>query len=162
MQPILANAAIPVFFPQPLFMLVVLVPVCAIEAFVLRRSFPVSYGQVFNANLISTLCGIPIAYLSIIIFDILLMRDDRSWWSVGLTSRVISHDLHHWWILPSAMFAVLIPCFLLSIYLEGLYLRPRVTSISGKTLWFAVTKANCYSYLALLAIDCLWFKAKIS
>jgi hypothetical protein len=162
MTPMLANVAVPVFFPQPLLMLLALIPIVAVETLSLRRQFAVSYREVLTANVLSTLCGLPVAFLAIVLFDVALSGGDSSWWQVGLSSRIISHDLHHWWILPLAMLSVIVPCFALSVFLEGRYLGRETTRVRGRALWFAVIRAHCYSYLVLLALDCLWFTAKIA
>jgi hypothetical protein len=65
MIPILANVTVPILFPQPLLMLVALLPIVVVETLALRRRLGVDYRQVFAANLVSTLFGIPLAFLNI-------------------------------------------------------------------------------------------------
>jgi len=155
------NVAVPFLFPQPLLMLVALIPVVGVEMLTLRTRISVTFSQVFVANLMSTLVGLPLAFLSILGFNMLLTWHAGPWWTVGLTSHIPIDDFNAWWILTSAMVAVLVPCFVLSVYLEGYYLRSRTSAPAGRPFWFAVVRAHCYSYLVLLALDCLWIAIKI-
>jgi len=60
------------------------------------------------------------------------------------------------------LFAALVPCFALSVFLEGNYLRRRVRDVNERSFWFAVMRAHCYSYLALLVLYCSWISFRIS
>ncbi len=146
---LLANVAVPLFFPQPLLALLALMPIIAIETLLLRRRTSVSWRDVSVANVCSTIVGIPLALVSVMVlgsmFEVFL---DKNY------SR-LSDVLF-------VLLAVTVPCFALSVYLEGSYLRSRVIGLSGRSFWFTVTKAHCYSYLALLVIYCLWISAEIS
>jgi len=63
----LANGVIPAFFPHSLATLLCLVAIAAIEGWFVRRhlhlSFATSYRHSFWANFMSTIAGIPIAWL---------------------------------------------------------------------------------------------------
>ena len=161
MSLMLANAAIPVFFPQPLLMLAALVPIVVVEGFLLKRTLGVSYREVLAANVLSTACGIPLAFLAILCLDAGLTRGENGWLQLGFSSSILSRGLQHWWILPLAILAVALPCFALSVFVEGRYFRRRVRPVDTRILWAAVVRANGYSYAVLLAIDCLWLRAQV-
>ena len=92
--------------------------------------------------------GIPLAIVCGLILDfssnIRLSQNDVSLLDVALV-----------------MFAIIAPCFALSVYLEGQYLRTRLSGVSGRPFWFAVTRAHCHSYLLLLTLYCSWLAAQL-
>ncbi len=59
------------------------------------------------------------------------------------------------------VFVVAVPCFALSVLIEGNCLQRRAKNVSARTFWSAVIKANSYSYLLLLFLDCVWLRAKL-
>jgi hypothetical protein len=162
MTSILANVAVPMFFPQPLLMLAALVPVILVESMSLRRPLAVGFREVCQANALSTLAGLPMACLGIVGFNVLLTGADGEWARMGLAWRIISDDLHNWWILPLAMTAIVLPCFVLSVVIEGRFLARNPAIKSRPGFWRAVVRAHVFSYLMLLALDCLWFTFKLS
>lgn len=161
MTPTLANVAVPIFFPHPLFMLLALLPIAWVETSVLRRPVGATFRQVFEANVMSTLCGLPIAYASLVLFGAALSGGDPYFRAVGFSSRIVSEVSHHGWFLPLAMEAVILPCFALSVILEGRRLKHHCPPANNRTFWKAILRAHCFSYLLLLAVDCLWFSHKI-
>jgi hypothetical protein len=145
----LANVAVPLFFLQPVLALLALMPIIAIEAFLLHRQAIVTWRDVSLANVFSTIAGIPLAFVSVgvlgFVFQVFLDKNYARLPDVVLV-----------------LLAVTVPCFALSVCLEGWYLRSRVTGLSGPSFWFAVTKAHCYSYLVLLGVYCIWIAARTS
>jgi hypothetical protein len=145
---LLGNVAVPLFFPQPFLTLLALIPVIALETLLLRQQTSVSWRDVCVANLFSTILGIPLA----VIFAIVLGSGFRVFLDKNY-SRLSDVVL--------VLLTVIAPCFALSVYLEGHYLRSRVTGLSGRSFWLAVMKAHFYSYLTLLVIYCSWITIKI-
>jgi hypothetical protein len=147
--PLLANVAVPLFFPQPLLALVVLIPIIAIEKLMLCQQTEVRWRDVSVANIFSTILGIPLGIGSVMLlgfgFNVVLDKD---------YSRLSDVIL--------VLLAAIIPCFALSVYVEGSYLRPRAVGLSGRSFWFAIMRVHCFSYLALLLCYCLWISTKIS
>lgn len=161
LAPILANVAVPMLFPQPWLMLLALVPVVGVEFAILRRRLPIRLGHVLAANLVSTLCGLPVAWCSLGVFGMVLRQDDPEWGRLGWSGHVATHALHNFWILPAAMLSVVIPCFLLSVSIEGWILAWRLKVSGWTALWGPLVRAHVFSYLLLLALDCLWFWLKL-
>lgn len=151
-----ANIAIPVLFPQPLLMIIALIPVVVVETLALRSQFKFTALQIFKANLISTLWGLPLALISIAIFNFASTRGE-----VAFPFSIMSDEFHHAFIFPLAIAAVIIPCFILSIWIEGRYLSRRIGTVADRTFWSNVIRAHCYSYLVLLALDLLWLRFRI-
>jgi len=149
MTTILANVGVPLFFPQPLLALVALLPIVGIEALILRRKGKVRLGDVFIANVFSAIWGVPLAFISVMLLGystgVALDRNYSTLSDVGLV-----------------MVALVVPCWALSVYLEGWYLRPRVSGLEGRSFWLVVARAQCYSYLVLLMVYCLWIMFQLS
>jgi len=151
MSLLLANVAVPIFFPHPLVAVGALIPVVGLEALMLRKRVSVKLYQVFAANLLSALWGVPLAFICIFLlgagFELFIDAND------GSLLRVLLVFL-----------GVVLPCFVLSVLLEGRYLQTRTSGsgrASDRTFWFAVIRAHCYSYLLLLGLDCLWIRMKL-
>jgi hypothetical protein len=142
-----ANVAVPIFFPQPLLALIALLPVVAVETLILRRA-RIRVREILIANVWSGIWGVPLAFVCVAILGsgFNMMLDKNS----GDILNVLA-----------VLLALIVPCCVLSIFLEGHYLRTRVNGISGKSFWSAITKAHCYSYLVLLAVYCVWLTIQI-
>jgi hypothetical protein len=135
-----ANVAVPIVFPDPLVGLLVLVPIVVIETLVLGRPLGLQVGAVFVANLCSSILGWLLC-------------------AVALTTHM-SLSVSQGHITPvdvQVMWArVLVPCFILSVLLEGAYLRRRATGAPRRAFWFAIIKAHFFSYLFLIGFECLF------
>ena len=147
MKAILANVAVPMFFPQPLLALIALLPIVGVETAILRRAGKVSVRDVFIANVFSAIWGVPLAFISVMVLGY------SSGMALGDNTRLLDIGL--------VMLVLIVPCLILSVYLEGWYLRPRVSGMSGRPFWFAVARAQCYSYLVLLVVYCLWITIQL-
>lgn len=160
-KPSFANAGIPliaVFLP-PLWLALPLVIV--VEAIVLGRSLDVSFWRAMPSvaigNIASTIAGIPLFWIVVVLMQVLLP-------SVGVPFPAIAwlipyeHDL--WWMLPAALIVFAVPCFLLSIAIEAPINRLGLSSLRSKLVWRATLVSNAYSYawLALLIGVLLAFK----
>jgi hypothetical protein len=161
MTPLFGNVAVPVLFPQPLLALAVLVPIVGIEGLELRRKFDVTYGRVLEANLLSTIIGIPIALLWIGLCNWVINDNTGGWGTTGLISRASLTDLDAMWVLSALVTGAMVPCFALSVLIEGSYLRARLGIPADRPFWYGVIRAHCYSYAVLLGANLLWFAAKI-
>ena len=151
MSVIVANVAVPVLFPHPLVAVAALVPVVGLEALMLRKRVGVTLSQAFTANLLSALWGVPVAFACIFVlgagFELFIDAND------GSLLRVLLVFL-----------GVVLPCFVLSVLLEGWYLQRRAdgdSRVSDRAFWFAVVRAHCYSYLLPLSLDCLRIRMKL-
>ena len=144
----LANVAVPIFFPHPLVALLALLPVVGTEYAVLCRRVGVGPRRVFAANLVSALLGVPVAIFCLFIlgagFDVYL-----SLHNISLTSVLL------------VALGVVLPCFALSVLVEGSYLRRHVSVGNSRAFWYAIIKAHYYSYMVLIFLDCLWLSAKL-
>jgi hypothetical protein len=145
---ILANVATPLLFPQPLLACLALVPIIIIETCLLRQAGSFRWRDVSVANILSTIVGVPVAFFCMVVlgfgFGIIV---DQVYATLGAVVLFLA--------------AVILPCFALSVYLEGSYLRRRARGLNGRAYWYAITRAHCYSYLGLLLIYCLWISRQL-
>jgi len=92
----LANSAVPIFFPHPLVALLALLPVVAVESVILRR-LGLRVRQVFVANFFSAILG---GFLAILCLAVL-----------GETFNIfISKDGTPFWVVLVVVVAVAVPC----------------------------------------------------
>jgi hypothetical protein len=140
MTSMFANVAVPIFFPQPTAGLLMLVPVVVIETLSLRRPLGLQFGAVFVANLCSAILGWVLCGVAL-----------TNYMSVSVSrGHIMVVDVLVMWA------RVLVPCFVLSVLLEGAYLRRRASGAPRRAFWFAITKAHFYSYLFLIGFQCLF------
>jgi hypothetical protein len=147
MSNVLANAAIPIFFPHPIMALLALIPIVWVESMVLKQRFELQRAHVLVANIISTVLGAGFALVCVIFlgaFNMFLTRD-------GTTLSAL---------LMMLAFVVL-PCFVLSIIVEGAYLRSYADPDESRPFWRTIIKAHIYSYLVLIGLDCAWITFKV-
>src|SRR5438477_1307497 len=136
--PLLADMGIPMIFGQWLLMTVALLPVIAIETFVVRRSIELptrrALGGVAAANALSTLIGVPIAWIAAlgIEFSLLFPLDSAAihwhWQQDSPFFYIINLVLGAAWLGPLdeksgwmalvAAAVLLIPCFFASVLIE--------------------------------------------
>ena len=172
---ILANAGLPMLMVGLPFMILLLIPIVAIEATWYRRFLAVSWREAWagswKANLWSTFAGIPITWLSLVILEFVLMA------SVGISSDskllaesyVVSYFyflMTSPWLIPvrdgfglviiGAMMVLLLPAYLVSYLGETRVLQKRWPTIDRhkirRNCWFA--HMVTYGLLFLLA----WFR----
>ena len=68
MSLVLANVAVPMFFPHPFVAALALLPVVGLETLMLRKRVGATLYQVFTANLLSALWGVPLALVCVFVF----------------------------------------------------------------------------------------------
>lgn len=139
-----ANVGIPIVSIGLPFMLANFIFVVLIEVFVIGKihgnlKLVPTIKQVFIANFITTVIGYPV----VAIFEAMSML----------------FGLQLGWLLPfqnlsemnlyvsTIMFFTLVPCYFLSVWLEGLYLR---RYLSNDISWKSIYLANLASYLFLI------------
>jgi hypothetical protein len=126
MTSMLGNAAIMWLFPHPIMGLLALVVVVVIEAPILQRRLGLAADHVFIANALSAILGWA---LCIVALDTSL--------SFYLPRGAMPADM--------LLLMVVAPCFILSVLLEGAYLRRRAKGAERRAFWSAIIKAHFYS-----------------
>lgn len=160
-----ADAGLPMIVLTFPAMLVALIPIVVIEGVIYRRSFDVNYksalGASFVSNLVSTIVGVPFAWL--LLFGVEMLTTQGA--ALGLDSLLkkiiavtlqaawlIPYENDLYWMIPVAAMVGFIPAFFISVYLERWIVRKFFRSIDkiklNKTVWRANIKS--YVYLSVL------------
>jgi len=175
--PLLANMGIPMLFVQWWLMTCALIPVVIIETLVVRRkiAMPLSRtaGGVAAANILSTVIGVPIAWLIALVLGLgvlvpITYGAERLHWQLdsplfqmfGFIESaawiVPSSPAQSAWMIPLAAALLLIPCFFASVIIERWVCRHIWKSIETSAIREVIYCANLYSYAALFVLGCLW------
>jgi hypothetical protein len=178
-----ADAGIPMLpFAYPVILLFLL-PVIGIEALYLRIKLHTAWGEtlkgVAKANLITMVLGFPLAWILLFGLEMLFWYGlysagiqgqlGRIQWNPHLTEiiQVILsapwlNPIEKRWAIPLAFVALLVPSFLVSAWLEALFInRGDWVGFNGKCSR-AIWQANIISYLflAIMGSVSLWIFIK--
>jgi hypothetical protein len=173
---ILADIGIPMIFVQWPLMLGALIPVVIVEALLIRRWVPLSYRDAFvgttKANLLSTLAGIPLAWLAMFVVEISVMfpvafAADKWHWNLNSPFFQIVGFLlgiawlgpggdEGYWLVPLAAALLLIPSFYVSVWLECFVCLRAWPGSEAVLVRRGVYRANMASYFLLFVLACGW------
>lgn len=157
-------------------MLCALVPVILVEALLIRRWLPLSYKDAFwgttVANLASTIVGVPLAWLFMFVMELGILfpmsvvadhwhwkMDSPAWQVLGFIVSVAwlgPAEKHLYWMIPTALALLLIPSFIVSVWIERRISRSFWQWLDVETVRRAVLKANVASYGILFLLACGW------
>ena len=157
-----ANMGVPIVCVAVPTMLLALLPISAVEALVywkgLGRAFKDAFWGALVANIWSTLVGVPIVWLPLVVGQ-LAVGGGRAWGMDTPEQRLeavtlqaawlIPYRDHIGWMIPAASIAVLLPFYLGSIVIEYLVLAGRWRTLGRKQLFLSVAAANAISYIGL-------------
>jgi len=167
----LANVGLPMIFWQMPVAAIALLPVVVLESLIavliLKQPFRPVLLRVFAANALSTFVGIPIAWVVMFIFNILLNTIDprrhgydTPWDAFESLIRqaawLFPSDGHMFWLIPAATLVLLLPYFLVSIFIERWLLRRTFPDIEPYRLNLAAWLTNAASYGGLAALTAYW------
>ncbi len=170
MTPVLANMGVPMIFPQAFLMSIAFLPVVLIEAVLVRKAMALSLRTALKdvaiANLWTTLLGVPVAWLSMLLIELFsttggtaLGMDTpiKMLTSVTLQAAwLVPYEDHLFWMIPAAATALLIPCFIASLGIECWVLARRWSDRGRAAVFSAVLRANVWSYIFLFSAGSLW------
>jgi hypothetical protein len=164
-----ANTGIPIIaiiFPLSW---ILLIPIIVIEWFVMMKYYPflrkshVLYVSIIT-NITSTLVGIPLAWGLMLLIELIFLPLEtffpsnlNKFWQYFLnvtlgSAWLMPYEDQLYWMIPTALIILLIPCFIISCWLESFVaskiLKGAENNISLSKL--AVYRANLASYLFLL------------
>ena len=180
-----ANAGLPILAILWPLSLPAFFPVVFLESYVLNKNLALGYKKSFvvsiKANVLSTIIGLPLAWIACLIIEVLLMSffvevaGAKSYPPSSL--EALPESIHNildviltfpWlgpgpgghWIIPLATSIMLIPCFFVSYWMElfyiemELYIDKKLPDFHKENVKSAVWRANLYSY-GLLFIACV-------
>jgi hypothetical protein len=146
-------------FPQMVLMGFALIPVVLIETLAMRKvvgfTFPKTAGGASLANLCSTLLGVPLAWA--FMFVVLLVTNGGHGLEAGTFTRYIASvtlqaawlapdEENLGWMIPCASTVLLLPCFVVSVFLERAVLAKLWAEKDRKLVYAAALRANVWSY----------------
>lgn len=173
----LADVGIPMISVQWPLMIGALIPVIIVEALLMRRSVQLSYREAFigvtKANLLSTLAGVPLAWLAMFAVEVVVMLPvgllaDKWHWRFfdSPFSQVIGFVIGMawigpagtagYWLVPLAAGLLLIPSFFVSVWLENKVCRRSWPDVDPTLVRRGVFRANLASYVVLFILACGW------
>ena len=162
-----ADAGVPMLAIAWPGMGVALLPVIALEAFVLLRMLclPARRAILVSAvaNAVSTLLGIPMTWVALVAMQMLTPGGGGTGPDIGtLTGKVfavtvqapwlIPYDSELYWMMPAAALVLLVPFFFASWGIEYLVARRMLRDIGPPAVNKAVFVANLISYVLLALI----------
>ena len=169
MATLLANAGIPMILWQMPVAAMAFVPIVVIESLlaapILKQPLGPVTLRVLAANALSTFVGIPIAWIGMMSVNIATTGGsahgfDTPWnafQSVALqASWLMPYEGHLAWLIPAATLILLIPYFLVSVYVEHAVLRSQFAKVEPGRIARAVWLANVVTYGGLAAYAALW------
>lgn len=172
----LADVGIPMIFIQWPLMVCALIPVVIVEALVIRQWVQLSYRDAFigtvKANLLSTVAGIPLAWVAMFAVELAIMYPvsmaaDKWHWNldspffeivgfvVGMAWLGPVED-GAYWLVPLAVALLLIPSFYVSVWLERFICRRAWPNSDAVAVRRGVYCANLASYFVLFILACGW------
>jgi hypothetical protein len=174
---LLADMGMPMILVEWPLMIVALVPIIVIETVLIRRWMPLPRGKAFLgvglANLLSTLVGVPVSWLSVLLLDGLLgaaLRSAALHYHWQLRGMPLEHVLffflnvawgaglgqYPYWFVPAAAAVLLVPCFYASVWLERWVCAKTWKQIERSQVRRSVFRANLASYALLFIGACSW------
>lgn len=175
-MPLLADIGIPMIFLYWPLMIGALVPVILIEALLIRRWVPLSKRDAFvgigKANLLSTLIGVPLAWLAMLALEYAVMiptglAAERWKWQldspvfqlVGFfisAAWLVPAESYLHWTIPAATAVLLVPCFFVSVLIERRACASSWKSAEPAQVRRGVFAVNLVSYALLFILSCGW------
>jgi hypothetical protein len=165
-----ADVGIPMIFVTLPLMVCALVPVILVEVWVAKPLLGLTYGKSIRvltaANIVSTLVGVPVAWvvmygmelLVFIVGERFLGNGHGPVWKVTevvLGSAWLENTDNLFWAIPVAALTLLIPSFFASWYIEARVVKKMVET-DWPAIRAAVFKANLASYAFLFVAGCGW------
>ncbi len=169
-----------IFVHWPL-MLCALLPVILLEALLMRRWLALSFRDVFvgvgKANVLSTLVGVPLAWLAMFALQLAVMlpfglaAETSKWQPEGPVWEVLGFlfsvawllpaegYLH--WMVPAAVALLLVPCFYLSVLLERSSCLRSWPAAQPARVRRGVLAANLASYALLFVLASGWVAVEL-
>ena len=165
-----ADAGLPMLFLVTPIYWFALFPIIGIEWWILRKKLPeISDTRLMISasvsNIMSTIIGIPIAWVCMLIIQRLVpgadgvFPDFHPFWQYffGVTVQapwLLPHESDLGWMVPTAFIFLLIPFYLMSCFIEVLFSVPilKTKSYDIRTIVRSVCVANIWSYMFLLSI----------
>jgi hypothetical protein len=174
MTPLIANMGVPMIFVEMPGMVVALIPIIVLEAIVINRVLALSYRDSFRgvtlSNLASTFIGVPVAWCIMLVLQfavtipLFMVSKHHSPNSpviavIGYLSSIAwvpPAGAYTHWLIPAASALLLIPCFIVSLWIERRICIASWRGSDASSVRRGVFYANVASYLLLFVVACGW------
>ncbi len=171
--PIIANAGVPMIFLQMPAMLIALIPIIVVEMLIARRLTKLDWKKisvgVSAANIISTIIGIPLSWGIMLGLELLTTGGGVYSGPLEMVAAVtlqaawlIPYENDLFWMVPMAMMVLLIPAFLISVWMERFICLRLWKSIERANVKRAVWVFNAISYGILMVCVFVWLSISIA
>lgn len=164
-----ADAGVPMLFVTFPAMLVALVPVIALETWVLGRYLRARFVHMLKpvtvANLVSTIAGIPLTWFALVVVQVLsgggsahgLDTPMRKLLAVTWQAPwLIPYEGNLDWMIPAASLTLLVPFFLISYGIEAWVIVRLLPDRPATPVRAGVFRANLASYACLAVLNVCW------
>jgi hypothetical protein len=141
-----------------------LVPVILIEAEIDRRMTSVTFGKALLAasvgNILTTVLGIPLMWMASATVEAVFFGGARglsTFWERAYAVTIqapwlIPYESDLPWMIPIALVVFAVPCFIVSVMVEGFVNRFFWTEVAKRRIWKATLVSNAASYLFLALV----------
>jgi|SRR5579863_37972 len=189
--PLLADAGVPMIVLTLPGMLALLVPIVLIEAWLCRKSLGLTSWVAVRsnaaANLVSTLVGVPVAWGTVLLLDLLVLgtilripaveRASDKWnsplaslvWTLLEPAWLGPDDKNVYWMIPLATIVLLVPTFFISVWIETLIMcrmlgtsEDITSNLAGDRIRVAVRNANLVTYGLLITGSTIWLLVSLA
>ena len=172
--PAYANVGVPMVFITLPYMIISLIPVILNEAYIVLKILVLPYLRSCKimtiSNLVSTLIGIPITWIILVLLEIFTVGDR----ALGLgepATRLMSvtwqapwlipYESNLYWMIPSATLTLLVPFFLASWSIEYHVSKMLLRKTDKRILNSAIFNANLTTYIIYLVLTGIWLAEAI-
>ncbi|HLP48875.1 MAG TPA: hypothetical protein VK469_23240 [Candidatus Kapabacteria bacterium] len=160
-----ANAGVPMIFITLPDMVIGLIPIIFIESYVLfknlKKTFKICFKTSAIANTVSTLLGIPVTWLLLVVLQQLTGggraygMDTPSKKLLSVTWQapwLIPYEKELYWMIPSATLVLLIPFFFASWFIEYQLSKRKLPDVENAVIKKSFFLANLVSYILLALV----------
>ena len=164
-----ADAGVPMLFVTFPAMVLALVPVVLLETFVLGRVLKRRAASLVKsaaiANVVSTIVGIPLTWLALVILEMVTGGDTEHGFTTPLQKFLavtwqapwlLPYEGELYWMLPAASLFLLVPFFFASYFIEAPIVARFQREVPNTQVRNAVLRANMASYIGLAAFNVAW------
>ena len=164
-----ADAGVPMLFVTFPAMLLALIPIVFVETLVLARLMKRSRISLVKsaavANMVSTIVGIPLTWIALVLLEFLtgggaghgLRSPLEKFLAVTWEAPwLLPYDSQLYWMVPTASLSLLVPFFFASYFIEAPIVARYQCDVPRALVRFAVFRANVASYIGLTVFNIGW------
>lgn len=180
-SPAIANVGLPMLTIVWPGMIIVLIPIIFIESYCLRAMLKLPFAKSLKlmtvANLESTIIGIPLTWVALLLIEFVVGLAGWLFFKIGVElPKILAYifsitlgaawltpfaEPHAHWIVPAASLFLLIPFYFVTWYVEYRCLKKRIKKSKPPTLKRVVRNINLISYGLLGIIVLVWLLSSI-